>query len=90
MTYKEFKNAVEDWGRKYNYKPVVEVDPYCIYMTCDCKDSHSRIFDIHKSERFVIDLNWTSYRHLSENEKEELFKIVTEFAATKPEDRKDY
>lgn len=30
MTYKEFEEKIEDWGRKYNYETEVEIE--CIYV----------------------------------------------------------
>ena len=89
MRYKEFKEKVEAWGRRYDYKPVIEADFHRVYITLEEDDYSGDVCTIHNSERFVIDLNFESYRDFSENEKNDLFKIVTEFAATKPEDRKD-
>ena len=89
MRYKEFKKAVEDWGRKYNYKPVVEGDFNYVYITFKDDSYIDFVCEIHKSERFVIDLNWGTYKALSDDAKNDLFKIVTEFAATKPEERED-
>ena len=89
MKYKEFKKAVEDWGRKYHYEPVIEVDFNYVNIGLEGDVLYDIICEIHKTQRCVIDLNWTPFRNLSENAKGHLFNIVTEFAATKPEDRKD-
>ena len=89
MRYKEFKEKVEAWGRRYDYKPVIEADFHRVYITLEEDDYSGDVCTIHNSERFVIDLNFESYRDFSENEKNDLFKIVTEFSATKPEDRED-
>lgn len=89
MRYKEFKEKVEDWGRKYNYKPILEDGFNYVHIMFKDYDYKGRICEIHKSERFVIDLDWRLYRDLSEDAKNDLFKIVTELAATKSEDRED-
>lgn len=87
MRYKEFEEKIEDWGEKYNYSLVIKTN--LDYMILE--NDNNVVCLIHKSKRFVIEygLNWTSYRKFSDDAKRELFKIVTEFAATKPEDRED-
>lgn len=89
MRYKEFKKAVEVWGRKYNYNPVIDVASTYIEIAFEDEYYMNRICAIHKSERFVLDLNWNLFINLSDNEKRDLFKIVTELAATKPADREE-
>ena len=89
MRYKEFKEKVEDWGKVYGYKPVVTVDFNYVNIGLEGDVLYDIICEIHKTQRCVIDLNWTPFRNLSENAKGHLFNIVTEFAATKPEDRED-
>lgn len=89
MRYKEFKNAVEDWGRKYHYEPVISEDCHNIHMKFDNAINCDIVFEIYKLDKFGIDLNWGLYRTLPDDAKEELFEIVTELAATKPEDRED-
>ena len=89
MRYKEFKKAIEEWGEKYHYKPVIEVDFNYVNIGLEGDVLYDIICEIHKTQRCVIDLNWTPFRNLSENAKGHLFNIVTEFAATKPEDRED-
>lgn len=90
MTFKEFKKAVEDWGKIHGYKPVIEADTDYIEIVFVGNGYPDTICEIHKSERSVIDLHWESYiRNLPENTRNELFKIVTEFAATPIEKRED-
>ena len=91
MRYKEFKKAIEEWGEKYHYEPVVEdrSDYYFIEIAFGNGDYTNTVCTIHKSIRFVIDFNWGLYKNFFENARNDLFKIVTEFAATKPEDRED-
>lgn len=89
MRYKEFKEKVEAWGKKYNYYPLIDVGFSYVYITLEDDIYAGIICEIHKSEKFVINLNRGLYRDLPENAKSDLFKIVTEFSATKPEDRKD-
>lgn len=91
MRYKEFEEKIKDWGEKYNYKPVIDEDFNYIYMKFDFDDDVicDIVFEIYKSDRFGIYLNWGLYIKLSDDEKRDLFEIVTEFAATKPEDRED-
>ena len=59
MRYIEFKEKIEIWGRIYNYKPEFKVDDNYVYMMFEGNDY---IGSVHKSKRFVIDLNWTSYK----------------------------
>ena len=88
MKYKEFKNAVEDWGKIHGYKPVIDIYAEWIEIVFEGYGYPDTICEIHKSERSVIDLNWEAYiRNLPENTRNELFKIVTEFAATPIDDR---
>ena len=89
MKYIELKRVVEEWGKKYGYKPVIEVDFNYVNIGLEGDVLYDIICEIHKTQRCVIDLNWTPFRNLSENAKGHLFNIVTEFAATKPEDRED-
>lgn len=30
MTLKEFKNAIKDWGTKYDYDPIINIHPDCV------------------------------------------------------------
>ena len=89
MRYKEFEKAVEDWGEIYNYNPIINVGSTYIEIAFEEEDYVRIICAIHKSERFVMYLHWELYRSLSENVKDHLFKIVTEFAATPIEERED-
>lgn len=88
MTFKELKEKIKEWGEKYNYKTIVnDCDGY-IEILLQGHYTHM-LCTIRKSERFVVNLNWEKYRNLPENAKLDLFKIVTEFSATKIEDRED-
>ena len=82
MTYKEFKNAIKDWGKVYGYKPVIKIESDCIWVELEDKNCMGTVCLINKSKRFVVDLMWETYSNLSENVKWHLFDIVTEFAAT--------
>lgn len=72
MKYKELKEKVEEWGRKYNYKPVIKVGCEYIEVMLEGNGYVSRICAIHKSERFVLDLIWPANRDLPENARNEL------------------
>lgn len=87
MTYKEFEEKVKEWGEKYNYNVVVEKNISDDSIGIMLKDKPCCI--VHKLERFVMDLMWIAYKELPENERNDLFKIVTEFSATKIKDRED-
>ena len=89
MTFKEFKEKIKEWGEKYNYKTVVYDYDDHIKITVEDEDFIHMICTVHKTETFVMDVMWMAYRLLSENEKSDLFKIVTEFSVTKIEDRED-
>lgn len=89
MRFKEFKKEVEEWGRIYNYKPVVEGEFSNIRIAFKDDDCSGLLCEIHKTQRFVINLYWSIYINFSENARNDLFEIVTEFAATKPEERED-
>ena len=87
MTYKEFEEKVKEWGEKYNYNVVVEKNISDGNIGIMLKDKPCCI--VHKLERFVMDLMWIAYKELPENERNDLFQIVTEFSATKIKDRED-
>ena len=89
MKYKEFKKAVEDWGRKYHYKPVIDVASTYIEIAFEDEYYMDRICTIHKSKRFVVDLNSNLFKSFFDDARNDLFKIVSEFATTKPEERED-
>ena len=91
MRYKELKEETENWGKIYDYKAVVEVDHNYIYIEIMFEgDGYpDTVCEIHKSKGSIIDLDWPTYKSLPEDARNDLFKIVTEFAATKPEDRED-
>lgn len=89
MKFKEFKNAVEDLGRKYHCETVIEADTDYIEIRFVGEYYPDTICEIHKSKRFVLDLNWNLFIYLSENARNDLFEIVTEFAKTPPADRED-
>lgn len=87
MTYKEFKNAIKDWGKVYGYKTVIKIESDCIWVELEDKNCMDTVCLIHKSKRFIMDLTWSTYSNLSENAKGHLFDIITEFTETKLEDR---
>lgn len=89
MKYSELKKAIEEWGEKYHYKPVIKAGCQYIEIVLEGNGYVSRICVISKSERFVLDLIWPAHRDLSENAKNDLFKIVTKLAGTDPKDRED-
>lgn len=89
MTFKEFKEKIKAWGEKYNYNTVVYDCDDHIKITVEDEDFIHMICAVHKTERFVMDLVWMAYRLLPENEKHDLFEIVTEFSATSIKDRED-
>lgn len=87
MTFKEFEEKVKEWGEKYNHNAVVENNVTDDSIGIILKDKPCCV--VHKLERFVMDLMWIAYIELPENERNDLFKIVTEFSATKIKDRED-
>lgn len=89
MRYKEFEEKIEAWGRKYGYEPLVEKDINNIYVSVIYGISQIIILTTSNSERYVMDLNWSSYIPFPKNAKGDLFQIITEFAATPIEDRED-
>ena len=87
MTLKEFKNAIKDWGTKYDYDPIINIHPDCVEMVFENDDRIYTIGTIHKSDISIIDLDWSTYKDLPENARNDLFKIVAAFASTEPEER---
>ena len=85
MRYKEFKEKVEAWGQKYYYKPIVKGVAIQIYYEGD----YRVVATADNKTRLAINTDWFCYRNLQDDAKKELFKIVTEFAATDPADRED-
>ena len=87
MTYKELQKKVKEWGEKYNHNVVIDNNVTDDSIGIILKDKHCCV--VHKLERFVMDLMWIAYKELPENERNDLFQIVTEFSATKIKDRED-
>ena len=88
MRYKEFKEKVKAWGQKYYYKPIVEIDDRVVVKIYYVGD-YRVVAMIDNKTRLAINTGWLCYRNLQEDAKKDLFKIITEFAATNPADRKD-
>ena len=87
MTFKELQKKVKEWGEKYNHNVVIDNNISDGNIGIMLKDKPCCI--VHKLERFVMDLMWIAYKELPENERNDLFQIVTEFSATKIKDRED-
>ena len=91
MTFKEFEKKVKEWGEKYNYNVVVDnnISDGNIGIVLGDEHANHMVCIVNKLERFVMDLMWIAYKELPENERNDLFQIVTEFSATKIKDRED-
>lgn len=89
MRYKELQERVTAWDEKYNLGAIVKKDHASATVEINYAYKHEPIAHIDMSSGFIVDLFFFHFRILPEDAKEELFKIIAEFTATKPEDRKD-
>ena len=89
MKYKEFKEKVEDWGEKYNINTLIETDYERIKIKIYYADSYRSVAHIDPCNTFSVNLFFFYFNILPDDAKEDLFKIITELAATEPKDRKD-
>ena len=89
MRYKEFKNAVGDWGRKYDYKPIIKINGYSVLLKMTINGKYKPMVRISNIDSYALDTNYLYFNDLANDAKQDLYKIVTELAATKPEERED-
>lgn len=88
MTYKEFKEKIEVWGRKYNY--VTEVTTNIVETALKVESNGWFHCNTHISNRyrFVLDTDWKHFKEIEERARGELFSIILKFAKTPIEERK--
>ena len=89
MRYKELKEKVKSWGQNYNISTLIEFDYKRVKIKIYYADLYRSVAHIDAANGFSVNLFFYYFNILPEDAKRELFKIVTEFAATKPEDRLD-
>lgn len=89
MRFKEFEEKIEDWGRKYDDKPIIKINGYSVLLKMTINGKYKPMVRISSINSYELDTTYLYFSDLANDEKQDLFKIVTEFAATKPEDRED-
>ena len=89
MRYKEFKEKIEAWGRKYNYETEVVIDDFNVYVRANFSEYFQPFATISKLYIFMFETNWESFTKIETHARAELFDILVEFAKTPPAERKD-
>lgn len=89
MTYKEFKNAIKDWGRKHGYATEVSMGDFEIALKIKYNGEFYFTSHISSTHRFVLDTDWAIFLKIKIQARAELFDILVDLAKTPPEDRKD-
>lgn len=89
MKYKEFKKAVEDWGRKYNYAAEVTMGGFYTFIKVGAGNDAFIAAHVSNIYMFILETNWNYSTKITTHARGELFDILVELAKTPPEDRKD-
>ena len=89
MKYKEFKEAVKDWGRKHGYETEVEIKYIYVYVKTKFGMLFKRISRIRTDSTWALDTDWSSFTDIKEDARVELLIIILKLAKTPPEDRED-
>ena len=89
MKYKEFKEKIRSWSEKYGYETEVESTRRYVCVNTKFGGSFRTLVIIRINLTGVLDTDWEFCRDLKEDARVELLSIVTEFAATPIEERKD-
>ena len=89
MKYKEFKEKVEAWGRKYNYETEVEIKCNYVYVKTKFAMLFKRVARIRADLTWAIDTDWNSFTDIKEDARVELLSIILQLAKTPIEERKD-
>ena len=78
MKTKEFIEKVNDLGYYVVIKPIdIEVE----------NSIGTILLSVQRSNRYVVDTDWSLFERLEEEVQAELFEIAVEYASTKPEER---
>lgn len=89
MRYKEFKEKIEDWGRKYNYETEVEIKCNYVYVKTKFAMLFKRVARIRTDLTWALDTDWSSFTDIKEDARVELLSIILKLAKTPIEERKD-
>lgn len=85
MKISEFKRAISNLGLQYGINLEVEEEELAFYIVSE----DATYANIHKTRYCLIDTRYSEFDLLKKNIKEDLFKIIYEFARTPIEDRED-
>lgn len=89
MKYKEFKEKIEGWGRKYNYETEVEINYTYVCVKIKSGIIFRIIAIIRTNSTGALDTDWSFFRDIKEDARAELFDILVDLAKTPTGDRKD-
>ena len=89
MRYKEFKEEIEDWGRKHRYATEVTIEDSHTFVKVGVHEASYIVAHISTRYTFVLGTNWHYVMKIEEHARGELLDILVELAKTPPEDRKD-
>ena len=89
MKYKEFKERIEDWGQKHDYKTEVETNFNHVYVSTKSDGVFRTLAIIRANSPGALDTDWEFFRDIKEDARVELLSIVAELAKTPIKDRED-
>lgn len=89
MRYKEFKKAIENWGKKYNYETEVKIDDFHTFVKVVTEKNDLVAVKINNMYMFTFETDWNYSTKIALLARSELFRILSEFAKTSPYYRKD-
>ena len=87
MKYKDFKEKIEDWGRKHGYVARVGIDYHQTYIKVWSSQAFYFNTYISNRHRFALDTDYTHFKEIEEYARAELFDTIVGFAKTPLEDR---
>ena len=89
MRYKEFKEEIEDWGRKHRYATEVTIEDSHTFVKVGVHEASYIVAHISTRYTFVLGTNWDYVMKIEECARGELFDILVELARTPIEERKE-
>ena len=83
MKYNEFKEEIENWGRKHDYVTEVRIGEFETALRVEFNSN------IVNTDRFVLETDFAYFTRIIVCARGELFNILVELAKTPPKDRRD-
>ena len=89
MTYKEFEEQVEVWGRKHGYATRVIFEDFNTYIEVGTGNDAFIVAHVSNIYMFTLETRWNYSTKIRIQARGELFDILVDLAKTPPGDRKD-